>query len=56
MLSKKHFDIMSKKKTFVSNVERGTVITTDALIATMDAKQIRGAALDVTDPEPLNED
>lgn len=55
MLSKEQFDILSKKKTFVSNVGRGAVINTDDLIAALDAKQIRGAALDVTEPEPLDE-
>lgn len=56
LISKKQFDILSKKKTFVSNVGRGAVIDTDDLIAALDAGQIRGAALDVTEPEPLNED
>lgn len=56
MIGKAEFDILSKKKTFLSNVGRGAVVDTDALIAALDAEQLRGAALDVTEPEPLNED
>ena len=35
------------------NVSRGTVVDTDALVAALVANTIGGAALDVTDPEPL---
>jgi phosphoglycerate dehydrogenase-like enzyme len=35
------------------NVGRGTLVDTDALVAALDAERIGGAALDVTDPEPL---
>jgi phosphoglycerate dehydrogenase-like enzyme len=35
------------------NIARGSLIDTDALVAALDAEQIGGAALDVTDPEPL---
>lgn len=38
------------------NVARGEHIDTAALIAALSAKQIGGAALDVTDPEPLPAD
>jgi phosphoglycerate dehydrogenase-like enzyme len=41
------------KKAFVSNIGRGPIINTDALISALDGGLIRGAALDVTDPEPL---
>ena len=37
----------------VVNVARGPVVDTDALVSAVRADQIRGAALDVTDPEPL---
>jgi phosphoglycerate dehydrogenase-like enzyme len=38
------------------NVARGGVVDTDALVASIRREGIRGAALDVTDPEPLPED
>ena len=37
----------------VVNVARGPVIDTDALVTALQSNQIRGAFLDVTDPEPL---
>lgn len=56
LLSREQFEILSKKKTFVSNIARGGVIDTDALIEALESGKIRGAALDVTDPEPLPSD
>jgi phosphoglycerate dehydrogenase-like enzyme len=38
------------------NVARGGVVDTDALVSTLRSNDIRGAALDVTDPEPLPAD
>jgi phosphoglycerate dehydrogenase-like enzyme len=38
------------------NVARGAVVDTDALVGAIQREAIRGAALDVTDPEPLPED
>jgi len=38
------------------NVARGPVVETDALVAALQRNHVRGAALDVTDPEPLPED
>ncbi len=38
---------------WVVNIARGSLIDTDALIAAVTAGRIAGAALDVTDPEPL---
>ena len=35
------------------NVARGPVVDTDALVGALRDNQVRGAALDVTDPEPL---
>lgn len=40
----------------VLNTARGPIIDTDALVAAMQRNAIRGAALDVTDPEPLPHD
>lgn len=40
----------------VVNIGRGTVLDTDALLAGLDAGHLLGAALDVTDPEPLPDD
>jgi phosphoglycerate dehydrogenase-like enzyme len=42
-----------KKEALLVNVARGKVIDQDALIDVLENNQIRGAALDVTDPEPL---
>ncbi|KAK4235966.1 hypothetical protein C8A03DRAFT_45961 [Achaetomium macrosporum] len=53
ILGREQFDILSKKKTFVSNIARGEHIDTDALLDALREGKIRGAALDVTDPEPL---
>jgi len=38
------------------NVARGGIVDTDALVAAIREQQLRGAALDVTDPEPLPPD
>ena len=38
------------------NVARGAVVDTDDLVAALRANRLRGAALDVTDPEPLPEE
>jgi phosphoglycerate dehydrogenase-like enzyme len=38
------------------NVARGPVVDTDALVAALRSRSIAGAALDVTDPEPLPEE
>jgi phosphoglycerate dehydrogenase-like enzyme len=40
----------------VVNVARGPVVDTDALVGALRSNHVRGAALDVTDPEPLPED
>lgn len=47
------FKILAKRRTFISNIARGPIVNTDALMKALDEGSIRGAALDVTDPEPL---
>lgn len=44
-----------KGRTFVVNVARGAVVDTEALVDALRGGLVRGAALDVTDPEPLPE-
>lgn len=63
------FEILGKRNAFVSNISRGQIINQADLISALekysqndplDGKDggggLRGAALDVTDPEPLPED
>jgi glyoxylate reductase len=42
-----------KKKPLILNLARGPVIKTDDLVEALSQKMIKGAALDVTDPEPI---
>ena len=56
MLSTAEFEILSERKTFISNISRGAIIDQPALISALEEGLIRGAALDVTDPEPLPDD
>lgn len=42
-----------ERKPIIINMARGPVIYTPALVRALELGQIRGAALDVTDPEPL---
>lgn len=53
MIGAPQFKLMVKKKTFLSNIGRGKIVDTDALMEALDGGLIRGAALDVTEPEPL---
>lgn len=53
LLSASAFEVLSKSRTFVSNIGRGPIINTTDLIEALDKGVIRGAAIDVTDPEPL---
>ena len=43
-------------ETVLVNVGRGPIVETDALVDAIQNNAIRGAALDVTDPEPLPQD
>lgn len=45
-----------KKKAYVTNIARGSIIDQPALIQALKDEIIAGAALDVTDPEPLPSD
>ncbi|RSM17429.1 hypothetical protein CDV31_003678 [Fusarium ambrosium] len=56
IISGPQFKILSKNRTFLSNVGRGKHVDTNALTEVLQSGQIRGAALDVTDPEPLPSD
>jgi phosphoglycerate dehydrogenase-like enzyme len=52
MIGANELSIM-KRTGWLVNVGRGSLINTDALVSALRAGQIGGAALDVTDPEPL---
>ncbi|GED12342.1 D-2-hydroxyacid dehydrogenase [Aneurinibacillus migulanus] len=49
---KKEFAAM-KQTACLINIGRGALINTDDLLASLDSREIRGAALDVTEEEPL---
>ncbi len=60
-LGKEEFDILGRtRNTFISNISRGQILVQDDLIGALKKEPedggLRGAALDVTDPEPLPED
>jgi len=54
------FSILGKKNAYIVNIARGSIIVTQDLIEALKKKSneggLRGAALDVTDPEPLPKD
>src|SRR5262249_56753829 len=52
MMGEPQFKAMKKSAYFI-NIARGGLVKTDALVAALKEKQIAGAGLDVTDPEPL---
>ncbi|MEQ4718412.1 D-isomer specific 2-hydroxyacid dehydrogenase family protein [Nonomuraea sp. B19D2] len=52
MFGKREFDLM-RKDAWLVNVARGSLVVTDDLVEALRAGRIGGAALDVTDPEPL---
>jgi len=62
LLGAEEFTILSSgssnksRKPFVTNISRGKIIQTDALVAALNSEELSGAAIDVTDPEPLPDD
>lgn len=54
MMSDAEFAAMKASAVFI-NVGRGPVVDTDALVRALEGGRIRGAVLDVVDPEPLPE-
>lgn len=69
-LAAEEFKILGKRNTFISNISRGPIIKQDDLVDALheyehdkragkmgeDLTGLRGAALDVTEPEPLPKD
>jgi len=55
LIDSRAFEALSPEAVLV-NVARGPVVDTDALVDVLRSGRIRGAALDVTDPEPLPEE
>ncbi|KAE8367970.1 D-isomer specific 2-hydroxyacid dehydrogenase [Aspergillus caelatus] len=53
MIAREQFQALGKRNAFVSNVGRGPIVNTDDLVVALNNGTIRGAAVDVTDPEPL---
>ncbi|RMZ66889.1 2-hydroxyacid dehydrogenase [Pyrenophora seminiperda CCB06] len=59
LLSTEEFELLHKSNprgTYVANIARGQIIDQKALITALEQEHISGAALDVTDPEPLPKD
>ena len=52
MVGARQFELMKKGTCFVA-VSRGELYDTGALVKALDERRLRGAGLDVTDPEPL---
>ena len=52
MMGPKQFELMKKNSFFIA-VSRGRLYNTEALMKALDSKQLAGAGLDVTNPEPL---
>lgn len=52
LIGKAELDVLGRR-VFVSNIARGKIVDTQALMDALEGGVIRGAALDVTDPEPL---
>lgn len=55
LISTSEFAAM-KPSAYLINIARGSLVDTDALVEAVSTGEIAGAALDVTDPEPLPDD
>jgi glyoxylate reductase len=55
LIGRREFELM-KPDAILINAARGPVVDTEALVDALQRKEITGAALDVTDPEPLPAD
>lgn len=55
MIGAREFAMM-KRGAFLINMSRGKVVDTNALVEALRSGQLGGAAMDVTDPEPLPKD
>jgi phosphoglycerate dehydrogenase-like enzyme len=57
-LGKEEFEILGRKNAFIANISRGRILQQNDLIEALKKTEggLRGAALDVTDPEPLNKE
>jgi phosphoglycerate dehydrogenase-like enzyme len=53
VIAREELRILGKRRAFLSNISRGEVVDTDALIDALEGGVLSGAAVDVTDPEPL---
>ena len=56
LLGKAEFDLLSRRRAFVVNISRGKILDQPALVEALNDGRLRGAAVDVTDPEPLPAD
>ena len=54
LIGQKELELMNQQAWLV-NIARGGLVDTEALVRALSSHQIAGAALDVTDPEPLPE-
>ncbi|MFC7157180.1 2-hydroxyacid dehydrogenase [Halomarina halobia] len=55
LIGEEEFALMSSETYFI-NTARGAIVDQDALVAALEAGELRGAALDVYDREPLPDD
>lgn len=56
LIDERRLKLLADKQTFITNIGRGPTLNTNALVKALDEGWVRGAALDVTDPEPLPQD